>query len=264
MSGTTKTVRALSRGLQVLKVLNQFNGATAAEIVRQARLPRTTVLRSLETLSAEGYVVRDPIDDRYRLTVLTRGLSFGFDDEAWISDIARPHLFQLAREVVWPLSLATLRGGQMVMRENTDRQSPLALQRLPSGHQFSVLGSSGGRAYLAFSAAAEREALLPILAKSGGKPGDAASKLAQDRAAIDQLCAQIRAQSYAAMHDALPKESSFAVPVLVEGVSVASITVRFITSALSMEDALERYLVRMRSLADLIGQRFAETRHQTS
>lgn len=252
MSGTTKTVRALSRGLHVLRVLNQCNGATAAEIVRQARLPRTTVLRSLETLSAEGYVVRDPIDDRYRLTVMTRALAHGFDDEAWISDIARPLLFQLSREVVWPLSLATLRGTSMQLRENTDHQSPLALQRLPGGYRFSVLGSAAGRAYLAFCDAEIREALLPLLTRSGD-PGD---RMASDRAAVDALLAQIRQQGYASVMGALPKEGSFSVPVLVNGRALASISLRFIASALALDDALDRYLIRLKSVAEEIARRF--------
>lgn len=252
MSGTTKTVRALSRGLHVLRVLNECNGATAAEIVRHARLPRTTVLRSLETLSAEGYVVRDTIDDRYRLTVMTRSLAHGFDDEAWVSDIARPLLFQLSREVVWPLSLATLRGTAMMLRENTDHQSPLALQRLPGGHRFSVLGSAAGRAYLAYCDPAEREALIPLL----GKSGDSADRIALDRPAVDQMLAQIRGQGYAAVQGALPKEGSFAVPVIANQHAVAAVSLRFIASALTLEDALERYLGRLKAVAEEISRRF--------
>jgi IclR family mhp operon transcriptional activator len=256
MTGTTKTVRALSRGLQVLRVLNDINGASAAEIVRQARLPRTTVLRSLETLSAEGYVVRDPIDDLYRLTVKTRGLSYGFDDEAWVSDIARPLLFQASREVVWPLALSTLRGTRMLIRENTDRQSPLALQRLPGGFSFSILGSSAGLTYLAFAAPQERTALLPLLAKSS----DPEDRLGRDLVALDLHFARIRAQGFGTTENDLPKESSFALPVLADGVAIAAISLRFISSALSPDDALERYFERMKKLAYDISSQLAEAR----
>ncbi len=256
MSGTIKTVRALSRGLQVLRVLNEINGATAAEIVRQARLPRTTVLRSLETLATEGYVVRDAIDDRYRLTVTTRALAYGFDDEAWVSDLARPLLFQASRDVVWPLALSTLRGTQMLMRENTDRQSPLALQRLPGGYLYSVLGSSAGLVYLAFAGDAERAAILPILAKST----DPADRLGRDLVALDLYFSRIRAQGYCATENDLPKESSFAVPVMGEAGAIASISLRFISSALSPDDALDRYFERLKGLANQIGARLAEAR----
>jgi IclR family mhp operon transcriptional activator len=252
MSSTTKTVRALSRGLHVLKVLNEYNGSTAAEIVRHARLPRTTVLRSLETLSAEGYVARDPIDDRYRLTVLTRGLSFGFDDEAWVSDIARPLLFRLSREVVWPLSLETISGDSMVLRENTDKQSPLALQRLPGGYKFSVLGSSCGRAYLAFASEIERDTILGLVRQSG----QAGDKLAQDSAGLEQILGEVRAKKCAIVQGALPKECAMSVPVLAHGVAVASLTLRFIASALTLDEATDRYLTRLQALAEEIGRRF--------
>ena len=53
-------------------------------------LPRTTSYRILETLCGMGLAVRDDATDRYRLTLKVRSLADGFDDEAWVSTLAKP------------------------------------------------------------------------------------------------------------------------------------------------------------------------------
>ena len=87
---STRPIRALMRGLDALTVLNMRDGATVSEIAHEIRLPRTTVYRILETLCSAGFVFRDESDDRYRLTIMVRSLSGGFDDDAWVSRIAKP------------------------------------------------------------------------------------------------------------------------------------------------------------------------------
>ena len=79
---STRPIRALMRGLDALTVLNLRDGATVSEVAQEIRLPRTTVYRILETLCSAGFVFRDAADDRYRLTILVRGLSHGFIVEA--------------------------------------------------------------------------------------------------------------------------------------------------------------------------------------
>ena len=91
---STRPIRALSRGLDALTVLNLRNGATVSEVAQEIRLPRTTTYRILETLSHAGFVYRDTNDDRYRLTIMVRGLSDGYDDETWVTQIARPYIHE--------------------------------------------------------------------------------------------------------------------------------------------------------------------------
>ena len=95
------------RGLDALTVLNLRDGATVSEVAQEIHLPRTTVYRILETLCNAGFVFRDAADDRYRLTILVRALSDGFDDEAWVTQIAKPFINDLCHEIVWPVSIAT-------------------------------------------------------------------------------------------------------------------------------------------------------------
>ena len=139
---STRPIRSLMRGLDALTVLNLRDGATVSEVVQEIRLPRTTVYRILETLCDAGFVYRDGTDDRYRLTIMVRGLSDGFDDEAWVTQIAKPFIYDLCKEIVWPVAIATLSGTSMLVRETTDHSSPLAVARYSAGFRVPLLTSA--------------------------------------------------------------------------------------------------------------------------
>src|ERR1700683_5303653 len=156
---STRPIRALIRGLDALTVLNSRDGATVSEVAQEIRLPRTTVYRILETLCGAGFVFHDASDDRYRLTIMVRALSGGFDDDAWVTNIAKPSILELCREIVWPVSMQTLSGTTMMMRETTDHSSPLAIERYSAGFRAPLLTSAAGRVYLANSPAPQRDTL---------------------------------------------------------------------------------------------------------
>src|ERR1700743_1354935 len=163
---STRPIRALNRGLDVLTELNRLERAAINTLASAVGLPRTTTYRILETLRLAGYVDRDAHDDCYRPTIMVRALSDGFDDEALVAHIAKPLLASLGAQIVWPVAIATPSGSTMMIRETTDRDSPLALERFSAGVRVPMLGSVAGRAYLAFCPSAQRDALLELLARS--------------------------------------------------------------------------------------------------
>lgn len=254
MSDSTRPIRALMRGLDALAVLNHRNGATVSEVASAIKLPRTTTYRILETLCEAGYVFRDAADDRYRLTILVRTLSDGFDDEAWVSQIARPVLRELGREVVWPVAIATLSGTSMMVRETTDHRSPLAVERYAAGFRVPLLTSAAGRAYLASCTEEERAAVLDILSRSAREE----DKLAHNPAELARVLNEARAQGYASAIRArrVADEVSLAVPVRAGDQVLACLTVRFSASAVPMKTAQERFLPRLAAAADRIGAEF--------
>jgi IclR family mhp operon transcriptional activator len=255
MSDSTRPIRALMRGLDALAVLNLRNGATVSEVAAEIKLPRTTTYRVLETLCAAGYVFRDPADDRYRLTILVRGLSDGFDDEAWVSQIARPVLHELGREVVWPVAIATLSGTSMMVRETTDHRSPLAVERYAAGFRVPLLSSAAGRAHLAWCPTQQREMLVDILSRSAREE----DKLARNPVELARILNETRQQGYASAIRArrVSDEISLAVPVRVDEEVLACLTVRFSASAVPMKTALERFLPRLTAAAERIRSQFA-------
>jgi len=254
---STRPIRALMRGLDALTVLNSRNGATVSEVAQEIRLPRTTVYRILETLCTAGYVFRDSSDDRYRLTIMVRALSGGFDDEAWVTEIARPVIHELCRDIVWPVSIATLSGTAMVVRETTDQSSPLAIERYSAGSRVPLLTSAAGRVYLAFCPASQRETLIDILARSTKEE----DKLARaQRTELARMLADIKAQGYATTSRTrrLVEEISVSVPALLEERGLACITLRFSSSAVPQKVGLERFLPKLRQSAARISNMFSE------
>src|SRR5258707_13752263 len=121
---STRPIRALMRGLDALTVLNLRDGATVSEVAHEIRLPRTTVYRILETLCNSGFVYRDGADERYRLTILVRGLSGGFDDEAWVSQIAKPMIYGLCAGIDLPVGIRTLSCAKITLPQSTDHSTP--------------------------------------------------------------------------------------------------------------------------------------------
>jgi IclR family mhp operon transcriptional activator len=254
---STRPIRALMRGLDAMTVLNSRDGATVSEVAQEIRLPRTTVYRILETLCNAGFVFRDAVDDRYRLTVLVRGLAEGFDDEEWVAEVAKPQIEELGRDVVWPIGVATLSSGAMMFRETTDHSTPLATERYSAGVRAPLLASAAGRAYLAFCPAAQREQLLDQLARSN-KDDDKPART--QRADIERMLGEAQAQGYATATRTrrLVDEVSVAVPVMLGERVLAVVSLRFTTSALPAKAGLDRFLPKLRQCAVNIGNLLSE------
>lgn len=253
---STRPIRALMRGLDALTVLNMRDGATVSEVAQQVRLPRTTVYRILETLCNAGFVFRDVADDRYRLTIQVRALSDGFVDEAWVTQIARPLIDELWREIGWPVSIATLSGTTMLVRESAERGSPVSLERYSAGSRAPLLTTAAGRVYLANIGEAQRDALIELLAGSNKEQDEAA----RSRAELERILGEIKSSGYAtATRTRRPvDEHSVSVPIMQGDRVIACLTVRFAASAMPLDAGLERYLPKLRQCAARIGRDFSE------
>ena len=256
---STRPIRALLRGLEVLHVLNRHNGATVSEVSGEIDLPRTTTYRILETLCVAGYAYRAASDDRYRLTIMVRGLSDGFDDEAWITLIAREYLYDLCQELVWPCAIATLSGNTMLVRQTTDHRSPLAVEKRGPGFRVSILGSAAGTCYLAFCPKEQRDTLLDMMAKSK----EPENQPARNKKKVYETLVETRKRGYAIWHRKrrVADETSIAVPIIVEDRLLACLSMRFASTAVPEQEAVERFVPGLRKAAQEIANEFVR-QHQ--
>jgi IclR family mhp operon transcriptional activator len=252
---STRPIRALNRGLEVLTELNRLERAAINTLANAVGLPRTTTYRILETLRLAGYVERDSHDDCYRPTIMVRALSEGFDDEAMIAHIAKPHLAALCATIVWPIAIATPSGATMVIRETTDHQSPLALEQYGAGIRVPLLTSAAGRAYLAYCTAPQRDALLELLARSS-LPED---RIVRSRVEVERILNETRTQGYGIAQRArrVSEETSLAIPVRAKDRIIATISVRYSATAVPLRTAVEQFLPKMREVAAKIEREFA-------
>jgi len=251
---STRPIRALLRGLEVLHVLNSHNGATVSEVAGEIDLPRTTTYRILETLCVAGYAYRAASDDRYRLTIMVRGLSDGFDDEAWVTLIAREYMYELCQETVWPCAIATLSGNTMLVRQTTDHRSPLAVEKRGAGFRVSILSSAAGLCYLAFCPTEQRDTLMEMLAKSK-EPENQAAK---NKKKVYESLLETRKRGFSVWHRKrrVADETSFAVPLIVEDRLLACLSMRFASTAISEAEAIEKFVPRLRKATQDIAEEF--------
>lgn len=248
---STVGVRALTRGLEILRALNLGSGSSARQLAEATGLPRPTVYRLLGTLCDEGYTARDATGDRYRVTNRVRGLSDGFDDEAWVVEVAIPLMKTLCEDIVWPVSLATLDRDAMLVRVTTDGQSPLTLTHFAAGDRLPVLGAATGRAYLAFCSQARCEAVLDLLAHSD----DPADEMARHRPQVYRMLDETRSRGFAIRERGPFKTASLAVPVRGTQGVVASLSMRYLDSAMDLSESVERFVGPLSAAAAAIESR---------
>ena len=247
-----RRVQGLVRGLEVLCALNEAPGASGspASLAKATGLHRTTVKRLLETLREAGFVRRLP-DDSFRLTFRVRSLSAGFTDETWVAQVAAPLLRKLTEDVLWPSDLVTLEGEELVIRDSTHAFSPLSFHPAMLGQRLPFLQTAVGRAYLAFCAPAERDALLAMLRSRNDKDGH----LARDTRRVRALLQATRARGYAINEGDWIGGGRFgalAVPILRNGHARACINLIFSKRAISTAEAASKYLLRMKHTAETI------------
>ena len=256
---STRPIRALLRGLEVLHVLNRHNGATVSEVAGEIDLPRTTTYRILETLCVAGYAYRAASDERYRLTIMVRGLSDGFDDEAWITLVAREYMYDLCQKLIWPCAIATLSGNTMLIRQTTDHRSPLAVEKRGPGFRVGILTSAAGLCYLAFCPKEQRDTLLDMLARSKNE----ANAAARNKKKIYETLLEARKRGFGLWHRKrrVSDETSLAVPIIAEDRLLAVLTMRFASTAVAETEAIERFVPRLRSTAQEIAAEFVR-QHQ--
>lgn len=240
-------IRAIDRGLQVLTAVSQGKGVSPGELAKSLDIPRPSVYRILGALEVLGYVIRSSTDNRFRVTLKTREISEGYDDETIAGQLGGSIMVALQRKIVWPVDILTYENGHMVIRESTLNRSPMAINRNMIGRHAPMLRTSAGRAWLAFAPDKEREICLNML-RERADPEDLPFLEPQN---LNSLLAKCREQGYGMRlgESLIPETSSFAIPVFKQEQIVCCINVIWITSALSAADARKTLLEPLRNAA---------------
>jgi len=243
------------RALTVLRQLNVENGATIRELHRSTGISRAALYRILRTLQNEGYIASDSEIESYRLTPMVRHLSEGFQEDAWISDIAGPLLDELQKTVIWPTDLLAFFDDTMIMRRTTRRVSPWTIDRALVGLRIPMLITACGRAYLAHQPDNVVEGVIRRLKNS--KHSD--DNIAREPKAVYQLLDKVRVAGYALRERGfMPETGSIAVPVLIAGTSRCSIAITYIFSAMASQDVIANYAPMLKATAAKIADGIAK------
>lgn len=255
-----KPVIALARGLEILRVVNEEGQSTVRSLHKATALDKATIVRMLETLEHEGYVMRDPDQAVYTPTGRTLLLSQGYDRHVWVAKVAEPILGEFRNQIGWPSDVAIADQDAMVVVQTTrGGQGPISFNRRP-GFRASVLMTSLGRSYLAFCSEAEREKIIAALAAQPGSWTD----LARHPRKLQQMLDTIRAQGYAVMDDAYSVKEygglvwALAVPVMRGEQIFASMNIMMLKSAVTPEEGCTKFLEPLKETAAKLAQALSQ------
>lgn len=248
-------IQPILRALLVLEALNQRSPMALASLHEATALPKPTLVRLLDTLIAGGYVQRVSRKAGYALGARVLQLSGGFRYADKVVEAARPFLTTLTARHKWPVAVATFERDAMVVRVGTRRESPYSTDPDYVGQRLPMLVAALGRAYLAFCPDDERETILTLLRASKTR----ANALARDEKAVARLIAGIRMRGYASTAPVRGDPAmGLAVPIMQGERVVAAITMRYLGSVMSEEEAARRYLAPMRAAAEAIAAGLGE------
>lgn len=255
-----KPVIALARGLDVLRVVNHDRLATVGSIHKATGLDKATIVRMLETLEHEGYIMRDAERAAYAPTGRTLLLSQGYNRHLWVGSVADPILQAVREQVGWPVDIALFDRDAMIISQTAQERGSVLFVRRRPGFRIPVLTTSLGRAYLAFCGEAEREAIIARLAEVPGP----STELARQPARLADLLAEVRARGYALTDPSYSHEMfddkvwAIGVPVRTEATVFAAINVMLLHSAVSEEAGVAQFLAPLQRTAARIAEALAE------
>jgi IclR family mhp operon transcriptional activator len=246
-------VRAVQRGLAVLRSVSESGPLTATDLVKQTGLPQPTVIRLLETLIDAGYIFREPGTMTYGVTAQTQRLSRGFNAHTRLAQLAEPLIEELRSKIGWPSNLAIIQRGTLVVAYTNRNANGMVIPGL-MGQTLPLLATGVGLVSLAHMPAETREVTLAALRK-GTNRWDAESSLWEN---LDERLQQIRLDGHAFANETYLAERygsriwAVAVPITVNGDTVAAISSLVLRNAGSRKRLLASILPALRRTADRI------------
>lgn len=158
-SGGDYIVLPVMKALQVLDyVARQGHDVTLTETVQELKLPKTTVFRYLQTLSAAQFLEHDLKRDRYGVGSKFRSLARVDQELQGLRDIAQPEMRTLMETFHETVNLAVLSENEVVYIDMLEPGRPLrANARI--GHRHPAHSTSLGKAMMAFLPDADALAL---------------------------------------------------------------------------------------------------------
>lgn len=247
----TPPVQSFQRGLLILEYLNRHNGSHANAVSKGTGLTRGTTFRLLETLRGGQYVKRDSNSGRYFLKLHVRALSDGYSGEKWIDEIAQPKLHALGQELVWPMTISTPSGVDMLIRINTDFESPLSQNRFLTGHRVPILESASGLVFLSFCNENQRDTLIEVATQSGQFKNNA---FVANPQALENSIKAVRQAGFAKRVEG--SRSVMSVPIFSQSRVLACLAIRYFSTAVRDKQAKDRFLPLLKKAADEITAEF--------
>ncbi|MES2258989.1 MAG: helix-turn-helix domain-containing protein [Pseudomonadota bacterium] len=244
-------IEPITRALLILEMLNRRALTTLADLHADTGLPKSTLVRLLQALMADGYVVHVSRTAGYRLGARVLSLTSGYHPSDQLVDVAQPLMDRFTQLHKWPLYLATPEEICMRVRYSSVQLSPVAPDHQSAYHyRLSMLVSALGKAYLGTCPRAARRLLLAAVTAAP----DVQDGQWRDRASAEALLADVGRNGYATT-GFIPDDRGrgLAVPLRQGRRVIGAISMRHYRSTVSEAKAVQRYLGPLQELALAIG-----------
>jgi IclR family mhp operon transcriptional activator len=245
-------IQSLRIGIDTLRLLNTRESLSSSELANELALSRAAAYRVLRTLSLMGYVIdiRRRRGTRYRLTVLVRGLSDGFDGDVRLLAVAQPLMLESTSQHGWPLALVTPVGDRCIVRFNTDHATTRVIRRYRAGGYASMIYSAAGMLCLSSLPEATQNSLVAVQLRVAPPPYGA--KISQTD--FMRTLQQVKDRNYATYEPVGERENTIAVPLRQNGGLIGALTLRYMRISAGEPGGLEKKLSTLRDLASRIEQ----------
>jgi len=190
------------------------------DIAATLGMPRARVFRYLQTLMHLGYVVQDPLTDRYRLTLKLFHLGQAIADGTQLTSVARPIMAALRDTVGQTVTLSIPEDAGMRVIEIVRVETPVQIVTKP-GAVLSLYASAQGKIALAWGDPKYRAQIEAAFA------ADEVALQGRDMAWLDGEIAHARETGWAvAPEETLPGVNAISAPILDrDGNLAATITI---------------------------------------
>ena len=254
-------VESVRRALEILRTLNRLKIGTVSKLHLETGLPKPTVVRMLDTLIADGYVVRDNMCGGYRVTHKVQELVSGYDGLAQIIEASRPCAIALTNKIKWPVGIGIIDGEAIAIHFWTGTISPWVHTNTMLGHRPSLITSAMGRVYMAFCPEQERERHIERFRLD---PDLSFGPTEEER--YRDLLGRIRQNGYAfrAPNTEPRRNTTVALPVCYGSEILASITVSFFITAVPRNQIAKQIIAPLRETVDKIEEVLAFMRSSES
>ena len=247
-------VKSVCTALDVLSTVNKLRIASVSAIHKETGFPKSTIVRMLETLRAEGYVARDNMCGGYRVTSRVQMLNSGYQGISQVIEVAQPLAIELTHRLKWPIGIGVIDGDAIAIKYWTGAISPWSHTNTVLGLRPDLITSAMGRAYLAFCSADECERHLRQLRSDTKVDFDK-----DDEREFRTLLGQVRRDGYATRDPRTKplRTTTLAVPVRNGDNVYALVSISIFTTAVSCDNIVEQIVKPLRETTAKIEQALA-------
>lgn len=240
-------VNSVLRSLDILRVLNRQSVSSVDVIHKSTKLPKSTIVRLLETLIAANYVTKDTNGRGYQVTSNVSELSCGFHGAPLAVEAGRPWSQKLTRELKWPAAIAVPDGNAVVVYDTTCSDSPISPYHANIHKRLGLISMPLGRAYLAFCPQEEQDLTMRLLRTSEHPDSD----LMNAPGLIEQLLHTSRNAEFAERVGGEANHVSSGVAVPIYGPDnrkvLATIGITYYTSAVRRDEIIDTYVPQLKA-----------------